>query len=194
VLVALVTFHYGLALGLRAVEATQTKLTVRLLDAYRAYRDQRLRAGAPALEPNAVVAGDRAFVDLAAILENQRPLSHYAVVLSPSIADADWEDRMALNGHLMGLSRAEFADQQRAMLDENRWGPWSRGESRRLAKLYEFLAVFDRAAAELPQLLRRHSVRYVAIPKGRPRPSPVPGHWSVLQDGPTWVLWRIDLD
>ena len=47
--------------------------------------------GLARLAPNAVIGGDEQFVVFAMIAENERPAMAYAVYLSPSIDNAEWE-------------------------------------------------------------------------------------------------------
>src|SRR5205823_6100326 len=97
IFVGIVCAHLVGGVWLRDVEATRTRQSVALTRAYEQYRNQRLAPGVTPLVPNAVVAGDPAFVDLAVVGENQRPLDHYAAVVNPLLANSEWDARIALN-------------------------------------------------------------------------------------------------
>lgn len=182
--------HLGIGFYLRAVEATQNRLCTAIMDDYRRYRDQRLKPGAKPLAANAVVAGDQGFVNLAAILENQRPLLHYAALFSPSTTNEEWYLRMALNGYLSGQDRSLFEAQERRHLADAVWGPWSRDPSARARSLADRLAAYDRVAADPPAAIRQFAVRYVALPAGQPRPSQLGKEWNRFEQGTGWTLWE----
>ena len=114
----------AVGLWLRAEEALRTREVVEILQTYREYRAQRLTPSAPELSGNAVVAGDSRFLELAAVLENQRPLAGYIAYLSPSVNDHELDERIALNACLLGLSHAAFAADQRRVLDSSIWSAW----------------------------------------------------------------------
>ena len=173
-------------LWLRGLEATRSPGAIEdahALDEYRAGR-------APGLAPNAVVAGPALLVDFAAILDNLRPLSNYAVTLSPTVTNDEWDDRIAVNAALLGLERDTFeADQAKAL--NGPWGPWGRGRdaSLRARRLALRMAAFDRARADVAASAARYSVRYLALPAGRSHEHLGP-EWSRIQSGPTWDLWE----
>ena len=93
-----------------------------------------------------MIGGDEQFVDFAVIVENERPAMAYAVYLSPSIDNTEWEQRIALNGYLLGLDRASFKAEQVSRLTPPpkayQWGPWARDpaeRARRIARAVGFL-------------------------------------------------------
>ncbi|HEX5269552.1 MAG TPA: hypothetical protein VFW33_03645, partial [Gemmataceae bacterium] len=116
-------------LGFRVLEATRGGEAARITGAVGAYREQRPAGCVPPLRPNTAVAGDPDFVVTASILEDTRPLDGYAVLVSPTVGDAEWDTRAALDGVLRGLSRDEFRREQLGRLKGIPWGPWGRGRS-----------------------------------------------------------------
>jgi hypothetical protein len=183
--------HLAIGFTVRASEATQNHLCVEILDDYARYRSQRLGPSAARLAPNAVLAGDSRFLELAAVLENERPLVHYASLFSPSTRNDEWYVRMALNGYLRGLSRPAFEDEQRRDLATAVWGPWSHDPAKRAESLADRLEAYDRVAADPRALLAQFRVRYVALPAGQGgTPSHLENDWVCLERGGSWDLWE----
>ncbi len=190
--VLLVLGFFAVGLTYRAKHALLGQQTVGIMTDYSHYRDQRLSRSAVPLEPNQVVAGEADFVAMAAILEDQRPLSDYAVLLSPTISNTQWERRLALDAWLRGQTRPEFISVQRAWLRRNPWGPWSltRSRARMEQRLAAQIAAFDTVAASPGTAIADLGVRYLALPPGSGPPSTTSGAWSLRQDGPTWSVWE----
>lgn len=190
-LFALVSLHLAIGLALRARESTQNPLCVGIIENYQRYRDQRLhRPEAAALVPNGVMAGDPAFINLAAILDNQRPLIHYATRFSPSTRTPEWYARIALNAYLRGLDRPAFEAEQRRDLASDVWGPWTRSETRRAESLADRLAAYDEVAADPARAIARFSVRYVALPASSSSPPRPEGSWTRIEHGASWDIWE----
>ena len=131
----------------------------------------------------AVAAGQEDFVSFAVVLEGQRPLSSYSVVLSPTISDAEWNDRIALNAFLLGNDRATFEAAQRSELAGLFWGAAARDPTARQKLLQDRVRSYDATAADLPATLARYGVRYVALPSGRAPPAYLASGWQRLQRG-----------
>jgi hypothetical protein len=181
--------HLTAGLWLRAIEAKQTRQSAELTRGYGQYRGQ-LRSAQLLLAPNAVIAGDHQFVDLAAILNNLRPLDHYAVVVSPSVSSSEWDTRIALNSFLLGLDRQTFAGRQRADLDIWEWGLEARDPAHREERLSGRIRIYDQIAADPFPSLRRFQVKYVALRKENGVASNyIRSNWLRIQDGPYWELW-----
>lgn len=189
----------GVGLVLRSVEAVRAGSVREIMAALERYDDQRSRPGVPRLDRNAVVAGDPAFLNFAAVSEDARPLAHLAVFYGPATVDEEWDARLALNAYLLGLEREAFAAGEAALLDDpgqrtadhgGAFGPWKRDPRARADRLSRRTAAFDRVLADPGAARARFSVRYVADPI----PSSVPGArrvgWSLLQDGPHWRIWE----
>jgi hypothetical protein len=176
---------------LRYCETLRSQESLKLAACYRQYRAQRLAPGVPRLAPHAVVAGDLDFVNLAVILENQRPLSHYTVAMSLDVPNAEWHERRVLNDLILGRTRAE-AD----ALDKSSqgWGPWCRDPELRRRTVAECLTDYDRFAADPAAAFLRFGVRYVALPAGQVAPDYLRSGWTQLQAGPSWQLWERTAD
>jgi hypothetical protein len=186
VLVLVALADTGAGLWLRAIEAFHVSDAPAITDACRRYEAQR-RPGR--LAPRAVVAGDTMAVDLACILDDQRPLDNYWVFLSPYVDDPELDFRVALNARLLGEDRATFAARQ--------WegpigpkSPWSRDPAVRRRHLEARLAAFDAVAADLDSASRRARVRYVAIAADRTPPAYLARGWALIEDGPSWRFWE----
>ena len=178
---------------LRAYEVTRRGETLRINRTYRDYRAQRFRPGAPRLAPGAVVAGDLDFGDMATILEDQHPLYHYAVIISPSIKDEEWEARMALNAYLRGFGRPEFADYVETSLRHGEWapwGPWLYDDDWRDRKRAARLAAFEATLADPTPALDRFRVRYVGLPRSQSPPAYLARGWTQVEGGPYWRVWE----
>src|SRR5262249_31004117 len=85
---------------LRVVEATRGSEPARIAEAVTMYQNQASADGAPRLADSAVMGGDRYFVEAACMTDNTRPLAGYAVELSGSVDNAEWDARVALNAYL----------------------------------------------------------------------------------------------
>jgi hypothetical protein len=136
------------------------------------------------LAPNAVIAGDVQFVDYSAILENVRPLENYWAFLSPSISDADWNRRKALNVYLLDPSVSE--DELRKRLSGVNWSGISSDEAHRIS---DRLMAFRTIKRELDSNLDRYAIRYVALSADQVPPAYLEQGWVRLQQGPSWQLW-----
>jgi hypothetical protein len=189
-LAVFVVCYSGAGLWLRAVEARRTRESTDSTQAYAHYREQPT-ASPSGLTPNAVIAGDRSFVDLAAIVNNQRPLDHYAVVMSPSIDNSEWDSRVALNGFLLGLDKESFGKSQKEVLDHTAWGLEARDPARRAERLASRLGKYEEIAASPGPALDRFKVKYVALPtKDAPPPAYLTSNWRPVVNGPYWQVWE----
>jgi hypothetical protein len=176
----------------RAIETTESR---RFFASFDRYKIQRLgEQGSVRLAPNAVLGGDEEFVDFALIAENQRPLMAYAVYLSPSIDNAEWEQRIAVNGYLLGLDRRSFEARQVAVLTPDprgyKWGPWTRDPVERMRRIAMRMAFFDAVTANPSAFFERYMLRYVALPSKGVRPAYLNSGWRCLQEGPVWSIWE----
>lgn len=181
--------HLSTGLWLRAVEAAKSQESVEFTTTYGRYHEQHNATHLPFM-PNAVMAGDKDFVNLAVILDNLRPLDHYAVIMSPSIDNSEWDARVALNGFLLGLDREAFGAKQREVLNNNVLGPEARDPARRAERLDNRLKIYDQIASNPRPALDRFQVKYVALAKDVPPPSYLAANWRRLADGPYWQVWE----
>jgi hypothetical protein len=186
----LCALYLGLGFYLRTIEATQNRLSISILNDYQRYRTQRFGPSAVKLAPNAVMAGDLRFVDLAAVLENQRPLFDYSATFNPEIDNVDWHTRFVLNDYLRGLDRPTFEAHQRKSLSAEVWGPWAHDSVKRAENLAARLAVYDRITADPGRVISQFGVRYVALLAGSSS-SPGPEEsWARIESGPSCDIWE----
>jgi hypothetical protein len=178
-------------LWLRWADATCFAEPQEIATAVRQYLAQRPPGETPPLAGNAVVAGDKFFVDPALIQEDLRPLYQYAVDLSAAVDNQEWDTRVALNSYLRGLDRAGFLAEQNAWLDRIPWGPWAPGRSAaaRHARLAGRLAAWDAVVADPAAQLDRFRVRYLALRVGA-KADHLGSEWYRLEAGPTWQVWE----
>jgi hypothetical protein len=182
--------HLVLGLWFRAQEATRSGASRANLATYQKYRAQRFAAAAPRLADNAVVAGASDFIDFAVVLENQRPLAHYSLVLSPSTDDAEYDERETLNQYLLGIDRAAYEATLRAPIVGP--GTWYRlrDPGRRERMIADRLAYYDAIRTDPAKVLDRYRVRHVALPVGQTPPPDTRVGWTLLERGPSWFVWR----
>jgi hypothetical protein len=201
---AFLALEFSIALGVRFLESTRCWESRNFRRAYDAYRSEVQPSGAPpALERGSIVGGDQSFVNLATALSLARPLSGSMIIVSPLVRDREWNARIAANAFLRGLSRAEFAREQKTVVEVIEWGKWARDAGLKADLLEERLADFDRIAADPIPILRELGVRYVALDAGTPAPtyltsaSAAAGDvrgplWHRIRLGPTWQVWALD--
>jgi hypothetical protein len=180
-------------LWLRAVEAELTVVPLKLQEDLQAYRSQR--EGAPGgvvarLAPDSVIAGDPMFLDLAAIVEDQRPLTHYAVLFSPSISNREWDRRDALNAYLTGQAVEEFVGHQREFFEHLVYGPTVRDMAARELRVENREKEFDEIIRDPAGALREFNVRYLALTGDQKPPEAVASEFALTQRGPTWTIWE----
>ena len=118
-----------------------------------AYRSEVHPGSTSIFTRNAVAAGDSDFVDFASILDGLRPLAGWTVDNSPSVTDAELDDRVAINDRLLGVDRSSFEARQHSYFENVHL---SRAERDRLLPLRVAarLAAYDRVIADLPAALR----------------------------------------
>jgi hypothetical protein len=180
---------YGVGMWIRAVESTRCVDPVHNLQVIAAYRTEFSPNRPWRFEANSVVAGDLDGVDFAAILDNQRPLANWSVYLSPSVSDAELDERTALNAVLLGTERATFESSQHHYYETFDMGPWMRDPSQRPLRVTARLAAYDRVLADLPAALDRFGVRYVVLTAGD-KPDYLAQSWTPVAIGPTWDVWE----
>jgi hypothetical protein len=181
----------GLGVGtwVRVVETTRSVDPVHNARVIAAYRAEFTRGRLPPFVANSVAAGDTDFVDFASILDNLRPLSDWTVYLSPSVSEAELDERVALNDLLLGVGRGAFESRQHAEFTSSRLGLWTRERSLIPVRVAARLAAYDRVRGDLPAALKRFGVRYVALPAGT-RPDYLSRGWAPVATGPTWDVWE----
>jgi hypothetical protein len=180
---------FGIGMGIRAVEATRSVDPVHNASMLAAYHAEFSCARPPEFLATGVAAGDSDFLDLAAILDNLRPLSNWFTYLSPSLSDAELDERVALNDLLQGIERAGFESRQRAFFESFPMGLCKRDPARVPIRVAARVAAYDRLRADLPAALERFAIRYVALRTGN-RPDYLTRDWTPLILGPTWDVWE----
>ncbi len=186
---AFLTAHLGTGLWLRVVEAGKTKESVEFTTTYAKYHEEHISSHFQ-FAPNAVIAGNKEFIDFAIIVDNLHPLDHYAVAVSPSIDNLEWDSRIALNGFLLGLDRETFVGRQSAALGSTIWGLEARDPVRRAERLADRVSKYDQIVADPGPALARFQVKYVALRKADGPPHYLQSGWRRLADGPYWQVWE----
>jgi hypothetical protein len=184
---------FGVGMRIRAVEATRSKDPVHTAKMIAAYRDAFSPGESSLFFPNSVAAGNTDFVELAAILDNLRPLCDWSAHNSPTMTDAELDERTALNELLLGTDRAAFETRQRDYYETFQDGPCKRDRSLIPVRVAARLAAYDHAGADLGAALSRFKVRYVGLRVGN-RPAYLAHGWKLLVAGPTWDVWERSAD
>jgi hypothetical protein len=194
VVIAIALADAATGLCLRVAEALKAPAALILVEKCVEYQAQRIESDVPQLTPRATAAGDHHFMNFATILENQRPLDNYWVFLSPQVTDAEWYQRSALNGYLLGQDRAGFEAEKRATFlttTGQGWGPWKRDLADGQRRFQSLLDAYDTTVENPLPVLDRFGVRYVGLPASRDPPNYLlREHWIRLQDGPFWQVWE----
>jgi len=185
--VALVAYSVGL--WIRAVEATRCTDAIANAGVISAYRAEFPSDRSAKFTANAVAAGDSDFINFAAILENLRPLDGWCAYYSPSVTDAELDDRAALNDLLLGVDRSSFEARQRKYYEGLGFGYWHRDRSKIAERVAARLVAYDHVRANLPTALNRFAVRYVGLPAGT-KPDYLARGWQLVSDGRTWKVWE----
>ncbi len=185
----LVLLNASTGLWLRWQEAARTQTSRDNAVALEDYRERLQQSGSIRLAPNTGVAGDPTFVSFATIIENTRPLSGYIALLSPTVSNDEWDERVALDGILTGFSRPQFAEIERESLAVNRWGPWVRDPVLFEERVDARMRAFDRVRGDVSAFLDRFGVRYVALPT-RNDSRHLGAGWARVESGRTWNIWE----
>lgn len=184
-------------LWLRATEAQLTAIPLKLQSDLTQYRSQRedgpgdlARGPIARLVPDSVIAGDPIFLDLAAIMEDQRPLTHYAMLFSPAVSNEDWDRRDALNAYLTGQTIEEFGIHQREFFQDLVYGPTAHDLSVRALRIENRENEFRKIMKDPETALGEFNVRYVALTGNQKMPDVAAARFKLLQEGPTWDVWE----
>ncbi|RUR79699.1 hypothetical protein PCC6912_32350 [Chlorogloeopsis fritschii PCC 6912] len=188
--IALSSLYITTGIWLRSVEVTQTKESVELTNNYHKYYQQRFKDSNFRLEPRAVVAGKKEFVDFAVIMENQRLLSGYSVMVSPTIDNAEWDARIALNAYLEGIDRSSFIVQQKIDLMAHKFGPWRRNKQILEERVQSRQKYFDEIVADPVKAFKKFQVKYVALSQNAKSPEYLKLGWKLQQNGAYWQVWE----
>jgi hypothetical protein len=150
------------------------------ITSYSEYSRQRLVPGVIPLRPGSVIAGDAAFVDLAAAAEQQRPLAGSFLEVDMVVGDEDRRTRFVLDQYLDGTNRDRFA----VLLND--YGP--RVIPREQLPVY--LHRFDEVSRDPQKFIDDLRVRYLALPAAQPAPTFLGRGWDLVQPGPYWQIWE----
>lgn len=185
-LAVLIVLECSIGLSLRVVETVRTRQSTELTAAYRSVRGQ-LALNSP-LREDAVIAGDKGFLDSAQILGPYRPLSDYVIEFSPSTTDHDLDERWALNAFLLGVSKSDFLEQERFYFSVAR-GRERRDLAVREARVQSQAETFDRIASEPASAIRKYEVRYLAVRRSSLLKPNIGRDWKLVQIG-EWQIWE----
>jgi hypothetical protein len=180
-------------LWLRAAEAELTAIPLKLQADLGQYKSQRKRSPGdptPRLVPDSIIAGDPMFLDLASILEDQRPLTHYAVLFSPAVSDQEWDRRDALNAYFTGQTIEEFDVHQREFFQHLVYGPTVHNLAARALRIESRENEFRKITHDPESALREFNVRYIALAGNQRLPDAIASQFDLMQNGPGWVIWE----
>ncbi len=190
-ILVLVVSQLCVGLWIRKQEVTRSSQSSFLMGQLVHYQQQRVQASVPPLKQNSVLAGDETFLSFASVLEDQRPLDSYFVMVSPTVTHLEWNDRIALNGILLGQSQESFIKAQTIILKDLVWGPWFRKISGRDELLQERIQSYTEISKKFDQSLVRFKVQYVALDAKIEAPAYLKSGWVRIQEGPFWQIWKI---
>jgi hypothetical protein len=180
-----------MAVFVEGFDVLRTRACRKVLVAYQMYSVQQSHVGEVKLTPRSTIAGDERYVNLAMISQNLFPLYNYAVLISPTTTDHDWELRFALNAYLMGVDARAFRAQAQHFAATYQWGPWSYGESGGRPGLFAQLVSAYREVTDAPSAsLDRFAVRYVALLSGDGPPPDGARGWLPVEHGTSWTVWE----
>jgi hypothetical protein len=186
-LVGLLGVELTTGLYLRMRESVDSRNAVRLNQQLAAFKQNQVDHPV-SKTPNAVMAGRRSYLRLAAVLDNQRALIGRPVDFSAVIDDEQWSERLALNAVLSGDDARAFQADQRQVLDANLWGPWARDERLQRELLDDRLAKFRWASTSVAAAVARYDVTYLVLPRGTTPHSYVTRNWNEIPSG-EWSVW-----
>ncbi|MBL4846705.1 MAG: hypothetical protein JKY65_14380 [Planctomycetes bacterium] len=161
-------------------------VTLQLNERLSEYR--QTHAGAPRAGEK-LVAGERNYVALAAAIDGARPLAGEILRFSPSLSAVAWEERIALNGALLGQTPGEFRAGQDALLRTGFFTGLAKSTPGGREELVtRRVRLFMRARGDLAATSARLGVGEVALP-AQASAAHLPRGWRRLRGGPRWVVW-----
>jgi hypothetical protein len=147
---------------------------------YSEYNQQRLVPGVRSLLPDSVIAGDAAFVDLAAAAERQRPLAGDFLRINMILGDEQRRTRFVLDQYLSGINRNSLA----SLMDD--YGPAIFPNE----EVPAYLHTFDDVSRDPDTSIDDLKVRYLVLPEAQPTPTFLSHRWNLIQQGPYWKIWE----
>lgn len=181
-------------LWFRQIEAERTSVPLKLRAEIEQYQTQAgmavKQSGDVRLAPDSVIAGDSVFLYLSPILDDQRPLTHYAVIFSPAVSNREWDRRDALNAYLTGQTLDDFLMHQREFFEYLVYGPTVSDSLAREERLASREKEFREIASDPQSALREFNVRYLALNSTQRMPASIATNFRQIQVGPTWGLWE----
>jgi hypothetical protein len=160
--------HLGLSLFLRHLEITYSRNPQEL--------NALLNTPTPAAPlSRQCTAGDPWIVELFAMRTNNFPLDGYIATISPIVSNHDWHERIAFNSVLLGKTEADFFREQKQLLDDWVWGPWTRQPGGLGRLLEERMQAFRFASTHRQELMQKYRVHYLITAGRKPLPYRVVG-------------------
>jgi len=187
-MLALVVFECGTGLGLRTAETLRTHESVEFTANFRGVQAQL--ASNPPLREDAVIAGDKGFLDSIQILGTYRPLSDYTFKYSPATTDHDLYEREVLNAFLLGVPKSNFLQRERDYFTGDATGLVKRDPAVREAQLQSLALMFDSIAADPLPALDKYEVRYLAVRPIAASETHIGPYWKTIQKGEWQILER----
>lgn len=181
-------FTIGTGIWMRVVETTQTSESVELTRDWNEFQPEYERYRG-LIQPGAVVAGAPTMVSFLVILNDDRLLSGYSVILSSCVDNKEWNRRIAADAYFSGLDRETFARREEDGLERYVWGVWARVPQLRRALLKDRLAAFDEVAADPSAAAQRFDLRYVVLPAAADDRH-LKDDWISVIHGSYWQAWE----
>ncbi|MBI3534771.1 MAG: hypothetical protein HY072_04720 [Deltaproteobacteria bacterium] len=190
-MVLLWVFHLGGSFFIRAHEGLRAKEPVRLVSEFHKYQSQRNILWTKPFLANQVIAGEGYFVYFSTFLENLRPFSTYATVLSAPITNYERDERLALNAYLQGDDLAKFTFKIKEYMNIEVWGPWFRSPDLKIKLFQERVAIFQEILKDPLKAINKYQIKYVALLSSQPVPTYLKSYdWKEIQKGLFWSIWE----
>ncbi len=187
ILIGLAVVQLTSGFYLRVRESTASRESVQINSEIAAFNHTQAEHPVPKVSL-AVMAGDAAYLRLAAVLENQRPLVGWTVVFSEAVDDEQWSERLALNAVMSGDDERSFRAAQTQLLESNVWGPWARDPRLERELLQARLTKFRWAETNVAAALARYNVTYLVIARGAVPNAYIARNWDETRSG-KWSVW-----
>jgi len=153
--------HFAVAFYLRHIEVTRSKDSLYMNAIYKGLRTESIAQVRSLMPAGSLIAGDELVTETLAVHLGLRTFSGYLAILSPSLTDNEWNERLVLNDLLLGFARPQFEAHQRAKLKDHHWGQNARTPGGREKRLEERLAVYDRIAENPTLYIEKYGIQYI---------------------------------
>lgn len=161
VMALVLAVHITIAFYLRHIEITRSHDSQSMNAIYLGLRKETMGQLRPLIPFGSLIAGDEIVTETLAIHLGLRTFSGYLAILSPSLTDVNWRERLVLNDILLGFNRQQFEIHHKAKIAGNHWGKNTRIPGGQEKRLEGRLAVFDRIKVNPKQYIEKYGIEYI---------------------------------